>query len=97
MPGLSSVAGFARDHDMLTEFLLIDDIGVTGFADVVASEGDRAGCRLGDGCATVMAVLAKTSWNYGGVEHNEDDDRYPHDKREPNQVLDVFEHVGFAP
>jgi len=57
---LRSVAGFARDHDVLAQLLLIDHISMAGFANIVPGEGHGSGCDLGNGGTTIVSVLSET-------------------------------------
>ena len=91
--GLGSVAGFAGDDDVLPEFFLIDDVGVTGLTDVVSSVSDGAGGNFSNGGTPIVAVLAKTAGDDGGAQDHERDQGDGHDHGEPNEVLDVFEQV----
>lgn len=59
MLALGSVASLAWNVGMTAQFLLVYNVGVAGFADVMPGKSRRAGCDLGDGCAAVVAVLAK--------------------------------------
>ena len=93
--GLGSVAGFAGDDDMLALLFLIDYVGVAGFAGVVAGEGDWPGRDLGDGGASIVAVLAETARNDGGAQDDEGHYRDQHHGGEPDEMFDVLEHVVF--
>ena len=93
--GLGSVAGFAGDNDVLALLLLIDHVGVAGFAGTMAGEGNRPGRDLGEGGATIVAVLAKTTRHDGGAQHNEGNQRDQHHGGEPHEVFYVLEQVVF--
>ena len=76
-------------------FLLIDYVGVAGFAGVVSGEGDWTGRDLGDGGAPLVTVLAKAARDDGGAQ---DDERYQRDQHhggEPDEMFDVLEQVVF--
>ena len=91
--GLGSVAGFAGDHNVLAQLLLIDNVGVAGFADFVAGVSDGAGSGFRDGVAAVVSVLAETVGNNGGAQQNERDYRDRHHSGKTDQVFRVFEQV----
>jgi hypothetical protein len=80
---------------MLALFFLIDYVGVAGFAGVVSGEGDGAGSDLGDGCAPIVTVLAKTAGDDGGAQDNECHQRDQHHGGEADEMFDVLEHVVF--
>ena len=90
---LSSVAGFARDHDMLALLLLIHDIAVADFANVVAGEGHGPGRDLSNRCAAIVSVLAETGGDDEGAQADERNQCDGHDRHEPDEVFDVFEQV----
>jgi len=92
---LGSVAGFAGDDDVPALFLLIDYVGVAGFAGVVSGEGDWPGGDLGDGGAPVVTVLAKTARHHCGAQDDERHQRDQHYDGEPDEMFDVLEHVVF--
>ena len=73
MFGQSSVAGLARNDDVLAQLLLIDDVGMAALADGVAGEGRGTGRDFGDGGSAIVAVLAKAARDDGGSQDNEDD------------------------
>jgi len=68
---LSTVAGFAGHVRVTAKFFLVDDVGMTAFADLVTSEGWRPSSYLGDGVASVVAVLAKALGDDCGAQDNE--------------------------
>jgi len=92
---LGSVAGFAGDDDVPALFFLIDYVGVAGFAGVVSGKGDWPGGDLGDGGATVVAVLAKAARDDGGPQDDECYQRDQHHGCEPDEMFDVLEQVVF--
>jgi len=70
---LGPVAGFAGHYDVLTEFLLIDYIGMTAFAYVVTGERDRPGCDIVKGGGAVVPVFAEGLWNDSNANCRESD------------------------
>jgi len=61
MPGLSSVAGFAGNDDVLALLLLLHNVRMAGLAHFVTGMGDGTGCGLGDRGAAIMSVLAEAT------------------------------------
>ena len=92
MLALRSVAGFAGNVHMASKFFLINDLGVTAFADVVTSESGSASCDLGDGVATVVSILSEAFGDYKCAENNEEKKRQDHHDSEANEMFDVLEH-----
>ena len=92
---LGSVAGFARNDDVLALLFLIDDVGVAGLTGIVAGEGNRPARDLGDRSTAIVAVLPKAAWDDGSTQDDERDQRNGHDDDEPDEVLCVLEHVRF--
>jgi hypothetical protein len=70
---------------------LIDDIGMTGFANFVPGMGNRAGRHFRDGISTVVSVLAEGFGNDSGAQDHEGDERDQHDSGESKKVFDVLE------
>lgn len=93
VPGLRAVTSFARNHDMPAQFLLIDDVGMAGFADFVSSVGDGARGSLSDGVRAVMSVLSKTVGHDGGAQEDEGDQSDHHDGGQTDQVFRIFEQI----
>ena len=93
VPGLGAMTGFAGDHDMSAEFLLIDNVGMAGFADVVPGVTDGAGGSFCDGVSAVVPILSKTMGHDGGAQQDEGDQRDHHHSGQTNQVFRVFEQV----
>ncbi len=60
MLGLRTVARLARNHHMLALFLLLNNVGMAGLANIVAGEGHGARGDLRNGIATIVPILAKT-------------------------------------
>ena len=96
VPGLGSVAGFARDDDMLAQLFLSDDIGVTSFADIVARKGHGAGGGLCDGCAAIVSVLAEAFGDDKGAQDDKGNQGDGDDDREPDEMFNILEQ-GCAP
>jgi hypothetical protein len=63
-----SVARLAGDDHMLALFLLIDDLSVAGLARFVARKRNRPGRNLGNGVASIVAVLPETARNNCGAK-----------------------------
>ena len=93
---LGSMAGFAGDDDVLAELFLIDHVGVTCLADIVAGEGRGAGSDLRDGGAAIVSILAETVGNDNGAQANERDQGDGHDDRKPDEMFDVLEQAGLS-
>jgi hypothetical protein len=75
---------------------LIDNIGVTAFADLVTGMRHRAGCHLRDCISTIVSVLAEGLGNNSGAQDDEGDDRDQHHGGEPKKVFYVFEQKFFT-
>ena len=69
--GQRAVAGFAVHMRMLALALHIEDVGVAGFACLVAGELHRTGRNLADCSAAVVAILSEALWNHETVERQE--------------------------
>lgn len=57
--GLRSMTRFAWNYHVLAQFLLVDDVGVTAFADLVPRMRDRTCGNFGDGVGPVVPVSPK--------------------------------------
>jgi len=90
----SPVTSFASDYHMLTQFFLIRDVGMTGFADIVPGERNRPRRDLTDRRPSIVAVLPKTAGYHSASQKQEDDQRYGDDGSQPNEVFDVFEQIS---
>ena len=66
-----SVASLAGNVGMTAQLLLVYNVGVAALAGVVPGESWRPGSDLGDGGATVMAILAKALRDDGGAQQYE--------------------------
>jgi hypothetical protein len=91
--GLGSMAGFAGNDDVLALPFLINDVGMAGLTGIVAGEGYRPGCDLGDRSAAIVAVLPKTARDDGSAQDDERNQCDRHDDDEPDEVLCVLEQV----
>jgi hypothetical protein len=87
------MAGFAGNDDVLALPFLINDVGMAGLTGIVAGEGYRPGCDLGDRSAAIVAVLPKTARDDGSAQDDERNQCDRHDDDEPDEVLCVLEHV----
>lgn len=68
---LRSVASLAGNVGVTAQSLLVYDVGVAGFTDVMSGESRRAGGNLGNGGAAIMPVLAKALGNNGSAQQDE--------------------------
>ena len=68
---LSTVAGLAGNVGVSAKLFLIDDLGVTAFADFMSRETRRADGDLGDGISPIVAVLAKAFGDDCGAKDDE--------------------------
>lgn len=91
MLGLRAMAGLTGNDHVFAEFLLIDDVGVAGLADLVTGVGDGAGRGFCDGVSPVMAVPAKGAGNDSGTQDDKGSQRYRHNNSEADQMLCIFE------
>jgi hypothetical protein len=94
--GLRAVAGFAGDDDVTALLFLVHNVGVAGFADLVAGMGDGACGDLGDGVAAVVSILAEAVRDDGGTKKDEGDQCDRHDDGEPDEVFNVLEQFGLS-
>ena len=94
MPSLGTVAGLARNHHMPALLLLIDDVGMTSLARVVARKDNRPGCDLRNRGAPIVSVLAKTPRNDSGTQDDEGNHPYDHDGREANEMFYVLKQFS---
>jgi hypothetical protein len=67
--GLRSVASFAVYMRMFSLALLVNNVGVTGFAGIVSGIPHRVGGDFANGCAPVVAILPKALWHYVMSHH----------------------------
>jgi len=95
MFALRAVTGFTGDVCVATEFLLIDDLGVTGLADVMTGEGWSASRDLGNGVASIVSVLAKALGDDCGAQQDENCQEDDDDDRETDEMFSVLEHGCF--
>ena len=93
MPGKGSVAGLTRNHHVLAQLLLVDDLGVAALARLVAGESNGTSRDLGDGIAAIVAVLSEAVGDHSRAQDDESDHRDHHDYRETNEVFYVLEQV----
>ena len=92
---LGSVASFAGNVGVTTQFLLIYDVGVASLAGVMTRENWHAGSDLGDGCTAIMAILAKTLGDDSGAQQDEDRQQNRDDDGEADEMFCVLEHGCF--
>jgi len=80
---------------MTAQFLLVYDVGMAGFADVVAGESRRAGCGFGNGRAAVVAILAKALGHDSGAQQDEDYQQDSDDDGKTDEMFGVLKHGCF--
>jgi len=90
MLGLRAMASLASDSGMLALMLLLEDIGVAGFAGFVPGVDDGQCRNLRDGVTAVMPILAKAVRDEKGSHTKER--QCPHHKQrcETEQMFGVF-------
>jgi len=88
-----AMARLAGNHDVLPSLLFVGDVGVAGFASLVAGVNDRLGRYLSDGGATKMPVLTKTLGNDGCAQNYKRRKCDQHDRGQPDQVFYVLEQA----
>lgn len=96
MFGLRSVTSFARDDRMSAQLLLVNDIGMAGFADLMTGMRDRMGGSLGQSVAAIMAILPEAVRHDGCAQSNECRDGDHHNGDEAYQMLGVLEQGRFS-
>jgi hypothetical protein len=77
------------------QFLLVYDIGVAGFANVMPGESRGAGGDFADGGATIVAILSKSLRNDGRAQQYEYRQQDSDDDGKPDEMFDVLEHGCF--
>ncbi len=95
MPCLGTVAGLARNNHMPALLLLIDDVGMTCLARLVARKGNRPGRDLRDRCPPIVTVLAKTPRNDSGTQDDEGNHGYYHDGSDADEMFYVLKQFLF--
>jgi len=91
MLGQGAMAGLAGNSHMPTLLLLIDDVGVAGFANFVAGKSGGPGRGFRDGSAAVMTVLAKAARNDCNPQNQEHGQQYHNDHGKPDEMFYVLE------
>ena len=92
---LCSVASFAGNVGVTAQFLLVYDVGVAGFTDVMSGESWRLCSNFGNGVAAVMAVLAEALGNDGRAQQYEYRQKNCDDDGKADEMFDVLEHGCF--
>lgn len=95
MFGQGTVASLASDYDMLASLFLIHNVGMAGFACVMAGKGNWPGCDLRDGRSAIVPILPEAARNNGSAQHDERNYCDCHYHRKSNEVLDVPKQVCF--
>ncbi len=95
MPCLGTVAGLARNNHMPALLLLIDDVGMTCLARIVARKGNRPGRDLRDCCPPIVSVLAKTPRNDSGSQDDKGNHGYRHYGSKANEMFYVLKQFLF--
>jgi hypothetical protein len=95
MPALGTVAGLARDNHMPALLLLIDDVGMTCLARIVARKDNRPGGDLRNRSAPIVPVLAKTPRNNSGTQDDEGNHAYDHDGSKADEMFYVLKQFLF--
>ena len=93
VPGEGSVASLARNYHVLTELLLIRNVGMAGFTSVVPRKRNRPGRDFGDRRPSIVAILPKTARHKRAAQNHEYDQCDGHGDRQPNEVFNVLEQV----
>lgn len=94
---LRSMTRFARDNDMLAEFLLVNNVGMASLAYIMAGVRNGPGCNFRNGIAPIMSVSAERLGNHGGTQQDEGDQRDAHYDCEPDKVFEVLEQKKSLP
>lgn len=90
------MARFAIDMCVPAGTLLLDDVGVTVFAGVMAGKVHRASCGLTYRVASIMAILAKALGNQVSSHSQEDDPADRKHSGQSEQVPGLFERTHRA-
>ena len=92
---LRFMAGLTGNVGMTAQLFLVYNVCVAALADVMPGKSRRAGGNLGDGGATVVAILAKALGNDGSAQQDEDCQENCDDDSQPDEMFDVLEHGCF--
>ncbi len=93
MARLGSMASLAGNDHMLALLFHIDNIGVAGFTNVVASKGHGSRRDFSNGRTTIMTVLAKAVRHDSRTQNDEGYQGNRHNRGEPNEMFYVLEQV----
>lgn len=88
--GLRSMTRFTGHPGMAPCLFQIQNVAVTGFADFVASKGNRLGHDFLQGVAPKVAVLAKALRDENASEHKEEDEAHQENGGHAKKVREVF-------
>jgi len=88
-----SVAGFTVHVRVPAVFFLVENVGVAGFASLVAGIVDGAGGELGQSVPAVVAVLSKTARNQKAADAKKREDANQEDGCQPEEVSCIFEGI----
>ena len=88
---LRAMAGFARNVNMASCFLHIQNLAMAGFAYVVSGVGKRLGFSFLQGVTSIMSVAAK-ALRHQQASHDQEQ-QHPNDKNrcKPQKVPRIFE------
>lgn len=90
------MASLTGDPHVLACLLFVQDIGVAGFAGLVAGM-DNGPCRnLSDGGSAIVPILPKAARDNRSAQDHKRDERDRHHRGQPNQVLYVLEQVRLS-
>ena len=91
--GLRTVAGFARNNDVLALLLQVENVGVAAFTDFVPGMRNGAGCDLSQRRSPVVAVLPEALRHDRGSKNQENTYQYGNDCGKSDQMLGIFEQL----
>jgi hypothetical protein len=88
-----AVAGFAGDGYMFSRLLCVRDVGVAGFAGLMAGVDDRLGSNFRNCRSAKVTIFPKTTRNNRRAHNEECGESDQHDRGQPDQVFYVLEQV----
>jgi len=90
-----SMAGLAGDDHVPALLLLLDNVGVTGLAGIVASKRNGPRRRFRDGGSAIVPILAKAGRDDCGAQDDECKEGDHDDNRKPGEVFSILKQVRY--
>ena len=96
MLGQRSVAGFTVDVCVLAISFLFENVGMAGFARLVPSKIERAGCYFRKSITPIVPVLSEAFGDQKSSNDQEQEDPQHKDSRQAKKMSRIFESVHNA-